>query len=113
LSPEQFSELEPFVAFVRNDPLALRTAPARLMYEVARARHRLAHAARALRAPLFVAYAGSDLICDNRRNRRLLARVTSPMETHTYDGARHILEFSTERDAFFADLTDWLTREGA
>lgn len=111
LSPEQFSDLDPWVAFVRNDPLALRTVPARLMYEVARARSRLRSAAQALRAPLFVAYAGRDVICDNRRNRDLLARVTSPVESRTYPGARHILEFSTERDAFFADLVGWLTRE--
>jgi len=113
LSPEEFSDLEPYVAFVRNDPLALRTAPARLMYEVARARRRLRRAARALRAPLFVAYAGGDVICDNQRNRRLLARVTSPIETRTYPGARHILEFSSERDAFFVDLVGWLARERA
>jgi alpha-beta hydrolase superfamily lysophospholipase len=108
LAPEEFSDLEPFVAFVRNDPLALRTAPARLMYEVARARRRLPRAARALRAPLLVAYAGNDVICDNRRNARLLGRVGSPVETRTYPGARHILEFSTEREAFFGDLTAWL-----
>lgn len=109
LAPEELSDIDRFVAFVRNDPLALRTAPARLMYEVARARRRLPHAARALRAPLLVAYAGKDVICDNPRSARLLARVTSPVETRTYPGARHILEFSAERDAFLADLTAWLT----
>ena len=83
------------------------------MYEVARARRWLPRAARALHAPLFVAYAGGDVICDNRRNRRLLARVASPMETHTYAGARHILEFSSERQAFFGDLAGWLGREPA
>jgi alpha-beta hydrolase superfamily lysophospholipase len=113
LSAGQFSELEPFVAFVRDDRLALRTAPARLMYEVARARLRLSRAARALHAPLFVAYAGGDVICDNQRTRHLLARVTSPMETHSYAGARHVLEFSNEREAFFADLTGWIAREPA
>jgi alpha-beta hydrolase superfamily lysophospholipase len=110
LAPEEFSDLPPFVAFVRNDPLALRTAPARLMYEVARARRRLSRAARVLRAPLLVAYAGNDVICDNPRNRRLLARVTSPTTTRTYPGARHILEFSTERDAFLGDLIAWLAQ---
>jgi len=113
LSPEQFSDLDPYIAFVRSDTLALRTAPARLMYEVSLARRRLRRAAPALRVPLFVAYAGGDVICDNPRNRRLLARVTSPMETRTYPGARHILEFSSERDAFLSDLVGWLARERA
>lgn len=110
IAPDEFSDLAPFVAFVRSDPLALRTAPARLMYEVARARRRLRPAARALRAPLFVAYAGNDVICDNPRNRRLLAHVASPTEVRTYPGARHILEFSTERDAFLRDLSGWLAK---
>jgi alpha-beta hydrolase superfamily lysophospholipase len=111
LSPEDFSELEPFVAFVRGDPLALRTVPARLMYEIARARRRLRAAARALRAPLFVAYAGGDVICDNPRTRRLLERVASPMQTHTYPGAKHILEFSVEREVFLRDLAAWLSSQ--
>jgi acylglycerol lipase len=110
LSPEQFSELEPFVAFVRDDPLALRTAPARLLYEVRRARGLLARAAGALQAPLLVALAGDDRICDNRRNRRLFERVTSPMEIGEYAGARHILEFSGQREAFLNDLAAWFQR---
>ena len=111
LSPEQFSELEPFVDFVRHDPLALRTAPARLLYEVGRGRRQLPRAARVLRTPLLVALAGGDVICDNKRNRRLLEHVTAPMEVHQYSGARHILEFSGEREAFFNDLTAWLKRQ--
>ena len=107
LSPEQFSELQPFVDLVRDDPLALQTVPAQLLYEVRRARRQLAHAAAALRAPLLVAMAGDDLICDNRRNRRLLERVTSRKEVREYSGARHILEFSGQRDAFLNDLVAW------
>jgi len=113
LSPEQFSELAPFVKFVRHDPLALRTAPARLLYEVRRARGQLGKAVRALRAPLFVAMAGDDLICDNRRNGRLLERVTTPAEFREYPGARHILEFSGQRETFFRDLTAWFAEREA
>lgn len=110
LSPEEFSELAPFVDFVRNDPLVLRTAPARLFYEIHRARGRLCAAADALRAPLLVAMAGDDPICDNRRNRWLFERVRSEKEIHTYSGARHILEFSGARDAFLNDLARWYER---
>ncbi len=113
LSPEEFSELAPFVEFVRRDPLALRTAPARLFYEVHRARTRLAKAVRALRAPLLVAMAGDDRICDNRRNRRLFERVTAPAEVREYPGARHILEFSGQRETFFRDLAAWFERREA
>ena len=113
LSPAQFSELEPFIEFVREDPLALRTVPARLMYEVLRARRRLTRAADALRAPLLVAIAGDDVICDNPRNRRLLARVTAPKDVLEYSSARHILEFSGQREAFLTDLAAWFTRQEA
>ena len=113
LSPEQFSELEPFVQFVRADPLALRTVPARLLYEVRRARRRLEAAAVALRCPLMVTMAGADVICDNPRNRRLLEHVGAPMNLHVYAGARHILEFSAEREAFLNDLAAWFERPGA
>ena len=110
MSPDEFSELEPFVQFVREDPLALRTVPARLLYEVRRARGQLTRAADALRAPLLVAIAGDDVICDNARNRRLLARVSAPKEIRAYSGARHILEFSGKREAFLNDLAAWFAR---
>jgi alpha-beta hydrolase superfamily lysophospholipase len=111
LAPEQFSELAPFVEFVRDDPLALRTAPAPLLFEVWRARGRLAEAAETLRAPLLVAMAGDDLICDNRRTRRLLERVTTYKEIREYPGARHILEFSGQREVFLDDLAGWFKRQ--
>jgi acylglycerol lipase len=113
LWPEEFSELQPFVQFVRDDPLLLRTAPARLFYEVHRARRRLRDAARALRAPLLVAMAGDDPICDNGRNRRLLERVTCDKEIRAYPGARHILEFSGARQEFLDDLAGWFRRQEA
>jgi alpha-beta hydrolase superfamily lysophospholipase len=110
LSPVEFSELAPFVDFVRDDPLVVRTAPARLFYEIRRARGRLREAAGALRAPLLVAMAGNDPICDNRRNRRLFERVTVEKEIRTYSGARHILEFSGAREAFLNDVAAWYER---
>ncbi len=110
LSPEEFSERAPFVQLVRNDPLVLREAPARLFYEIRRARRRLREAAGALRVPLLVAMAGEDPICDNPRNRQLLERVTTEKEIREYPGARHILEFSQARDAFLHDLAAWYQR---
>lgn len=111
LSPDELSELAPFVDFVRDDPLVLRTAPARLFYEIRRARGRLRAAASALRAPLLVAMAENDPICDNTRNRRLFEQVTAEKEIRTYSGARHILEFSGAREAFLDDLAGWFERQ--
>lgn len=111
LSPEQFSELGAFVEFVRDDPLALRVFPARLLFEVRRARRLLPRAARALRAPMLVAMAGQDSISDNARNRRLLESVSAPITWREYSRARHILEFSGQRHEFLDDLAAWC--EGA
>lgn len=107
LSPDEFSELEPFVDFVRNDPLVLRSAPARLFYEIRQARRKLAQSAAALSVPLMAAMAGADIICDNARNSRLLAGVRGTKSIREYAGARHILEFSGQRRAFLDDLATW------
>jgi len=111
LDPGDFSELEPFVEFVRADPLALRSVPAQLLFEIWRARFRLPRAAAALRAPLFAALAREDAICDNPRNRALLARVSAPVHIVEYAGARHILEFSGQRAAFLTEVGAWLERQ--
>jgi len=113
LAPEEMSELAPFVELVRRDPLALRSAPARLFFAVWRARRLLPKAARALRAPLLVALAGEDVICDNARNARLFRRVTAPKKLVEYPGARHILELSGQREAFLDELAAWLERREA
>ena len=60
-----------------------------------------------------MAIAGDDVICDNARNRRLLARVTAQKEVRAYSGARHILEFSGKREAFLNDLAAWFARREA
>lgn len=113
LSAEELSELEPFVAFARQDPLALSETSARFFFEVLRARRRLGRAVRGLRAPLFVAMAGEDPICDNDRTRRLLEGATVPKEIRVYPGARHILEFSGQRESFLDDLSAWMARREA
>ena len=56
-----------------------------------------------------MALAGGDRICDNVRNRAFFHRIPSNHKLLVeYSGARHILEFSEERDRFFAELRRWL-----
>jgi lactate dehydrogenase-like 2-hydroxyacid dehydrogenase len=73
----------------------------------------LPRAAAALRMPVFVALAGRDTICDNRRTLRLLRRVTGQVDLVEYRRARHILEFSEQRAAFLDDLAGWLGSQGS
>lgn len=113
IAAEDFSELAPFVEFVRSDPLVRREFPARFLFDIQWARSRLPRAARELQAPLLAAMAGEDPICDNARTRRLLEHVGAPKDLRVYAEARHVLEFSAARDAFFQDLAVWLLqREG-
>jgi len=113
LAPEEFSELPPFIEFVRSDPLVRKDFPARFLFDIGAARRRLPHTVEQLRAPLLIAMAGEDPICDNPRNRELLRRVRVPSELHEYSGARHVLEFSAARDDFLADLGNWFERREA
>ena len=60
--------------------------------------------------PVFMAFAGGDEISDNEKNRAFFDRLPAEQKVlHEYPGAVHIIEFSTERDAFFADLGKWLS----
>lgn len=113
LRPEDFSEVAAYQNFVRTDPLVRHEFGARFLFELRRARTLLPEAADALRAPLLVAMAGQDVICDNPRVMRLLERARGRKEVLTYDDARHVLEFSGERDSFLDDLAGWLTRSVA
>lgn len=109
IEPEMFSDLEGWVAFVRADSLALREVTCSFFYEVQRARWFIRKNTGKLRMPLLMAIAASDPICDNKRNRRFLAAVPSDhKELVEYPNARHILEFSREKDHFFCDLKNWL-----
>ena len=109
-----FSDLERYRAFIRGDKLSLKVATARFFSQVPRARRFVERNTGCLAMPVFMALAGTDRICDNEKNRAFFERLPS---THkrlvTYRGARHILEFSSEKEIFFADLKKWLEEAGA
>jgi acylglycerol lipase len=111
LMPEMFSELEKGVRFIREDETKLRSVTASFYYEVLRAkRHIRAHRHR-ITMPVFMANAGEDPICDTKANARFLASLpASHRLLITYGKSRHVIEFSQQRDDFFADLGWWLDR---
>lgn len=108
LAPEDFSDIGEFQEFVRGDALARHRFSSRFLWELRRARSALPRAVESLRAPLFVAMAADDRICDNRRSLRILERAPVAAEFREYENARHILEFSAARERFLDDLTGWL-----
>lgn len=110
LQAEWFTDQQEYLDFIRNDPMSLHEASARLYWETARAR-RFVHAnERALTMPVFMALAGNDRICDDRRDRALFDRIPATVKRcMEYSDAVHILEFSSEKSAFFGDLDAWFS----
>ena len=108
LAAEMFSDLERYRAFIRGDRLSLKEATARFFSQVPRARRFIEKNTGRLAMPVFMALAGKDGICDNGQNRAFFDRLPSKHKRLvTYRGARHILEYSSERETFFADLKGW------
>jgi alpha-beta hydrolase superfamily lysophospholipase len=109
LKAEWFTDQEKYVRFIETDPLTLRDASARLYWETLRARKFIHANESKLTMPLMAAVAGRDRICDNEKDRRFFDRLPSDRkEWRLYPRAVHILEFSSEKNAFLAALTKWL-----
>lgn len=95
--------------FIRDDPLALRTATARLLFESGRMDVYLRFAARHVRVPVLLLLAEHDRIIDNAATRRFVERFpTSDCQIIEYAGAHHTLEFEGEGPPFLDDLLAWL-----
>ncbi len=112
LPPSEFTELAPFEAFIRSDPLALRAATGDFYFQVHRARKFVRANTDKIEMPIFMAIAGEDPISDNRRNIRFFENLPADDKMMiNYEDARHILEFSPEKNRFLNDLVFWLARE--
>ena len=76
-------------------------------FEVRRACQYIQSHRHLLTMPVFMASAGSDPICDTDANERFFWSLPSrhkPLVRH--ERARHVIEFSEQRDDFFRDLDD-------
>jgi len=108
LEAEWFTDQQEYLDFIKHDALSLHEAGARLYWETARARRFIHANENKLTMPIFMAMAGRDRICDNRRDRAFIDRIPATMKRrHEYPEAMHILEFSNEKLAFFSDLSCW------
>lgn len=106
---EMLADAQEYLSFIQNDDLSLASLTSRSYIEILRARRTALGRPRCLDMPVFAALAGRDAILDNPASEAFL-RTISPSGSRlvTYASARHILEFSHERDAFFRDLGEWL-----
>jgi alpha-beta hydrolase superfamily lysophospholipase len=109
--PELFTANPGRQEFIRVDPLALREASARLLFESARMDLYLRFAARHVTVPVLVLLAEHDRIIDNAATRRAIAAFrTTDKTVIEYAKAHHTLEFEPGGPPFLDDLTGWLSR---
>ena len=114
LETSWFTELEDYEAFIKSDNLSLKEATGDFYYQVHKARQYIQDHCDRLTMPIFLGMAGEDPICDNDGNKQFVHNLPSQdKDVVTYENARHILEFSSEKERYFKDLAQWLdTHEG-
>jgi alpha-beta hydrolase superfamily lysophospholipase len=98
-------------AYIRDDPLSLRTATARFLLSSVHLDIVLRRAPKHVRVPVLLMLAGRDRIIDNARTRAYVDRfATTDRQVIEYPDAHHTLEFEPEPASVFADLHGWLQR---
>jgi alpha-beta hydrolase superfamily lysophospholipase len=109
--PELFTATPRWQEFIRNDPLALREATARLLVESVRLDAFLRFVPRFVTVPVLLMSAGRDRIIHNQRTRAFVERfATTDREVVEYPEAHHTLEFEPDPTRFVGDLLAWLHR---
>ena len=108
-SPDLFTDTPKWRQFIAEDPLALHAVTSALLNAGRDLDAVLASHATAIRCPTLLMLAGHDQIVDNPRTRVKVSEFgTTHLTSIYYSGACHTLEFEPDRDAIFADLTEWL-----
>jgi alpha-beta hydrolase superfamily lysophospholipase len=109
--PELFTATPQWQQFIRDDPLSLRQATARLLIESVRLGGYLRVVPNQIHVPVLLMLAENDRIIHNERTRRYVERfATTDKEMIVYPGAHHTLEFEPERDRIIDDLQGWIER---
>jgi alpha-beta hydrolase superfamily lysophospholipase len=112
--PELFTANPKWLEYLRNDPLRLHFATARMMIESARLDAYLRFTPKYVHCPVLLLLAEKDRIILNGRTRAFVDRFATPdKEVHEYPGAQHTLEFEPNPELFLGDLVRWLDRHAA
>jgi alpha-beta hydrolase superfamily lysophospholipase len=112
--PELFTTTPRWLEYLRNDPLRLHFATARMMIESARLDAYLRFTPKYVHVPVLLLLAEHDRIIHNVRTRAFVDRFATPdKEVHEYLGAHHTLEFEPNPDVFLGDMVRWLDRRAA
>ena len=108
LTPELFTDNQPYLDFVRNDPLSLHDVTARFFFQQFFWDRRLL-AQRELAVPVLMMQSSPDPVIEIGAVREWYDGLAAPRKNRVgYDGFGHILDFAPERARFWGDLADWL-----
>jgi len=108
LETTDFTELDRYQDFIASDPMALRAATTSFYWNVARARKYVTKHIGGITCPVWMGISGQDPIVDNDTVRKWFDRLPAQdKELVVFPGARHILEFSPEKEAFFEEIRAW------
>lgn len=107
--PELFTSKPEWIKYLVEDELQLHQATAGFFLASRRMDKIVARLREAPPAPIHLFLAGEERIIDNERTRKFLADLPwTHRHVTTYPHARHTLEFSDDRDAYFGDLIRWI-----
>jgi len=108
--PALFTESEDWREFLKNDPLALHEATARMMFQSNSLDIYLRRAKRRVKVPTLLMLAGQDRIIDNAKTRRFFEKFPCRKDLIEYPNAHHTLEFEPEGHPFVDDLLEWMKK---
>lgn len=106
---ELFTAVPRWQQFIRDDPLALRHATARLLIESVRLDGYVKALSRPVTIPVLLMLAEHDRIIDSAATRQFIERFAAgDRQIIEYAGAHHTLEFEPDPEKFISDLIHWL-----
>jgi alpha-beta hydrolase superfamily lysophospholipase len=112
--PELFTTSPEWQRFLRDDPLAVRQATARLLAHSVRLDGYLRFVPAHVTVPVLLLLAGQDRIIDNARTRHFVETFATLDKTIIeYPEAHHTLEFEPRPHRYLDDLIGWLERHTA
>jgi alpha-beta hydrolase superfamily lysophospholipase len=106
--PTLFTESEEWRTFLRNDPLALHEATARMLFQSNSLDIYLRRAKRWVKIPTLLLLAEKDRIINNAKTRRYVEKFPGEKQIIEYPGAHHTLEFERDEHPFVTDMLKWL-----
>jgi alpha-beta hydrolase superfamily lysophospholipase len=106
--PQLFTASPDGQAFIAADPLGLRQATARFLFNSFALDLYLRRAATRVTVPTLLALAEHDRIIDNARTRAFVARFPAPVTVTEYPGAHHTLEFEPPDHPWVNDVVRWV-----